>query len=151
MHIRHDGTLSRRQVDRVASVRGGEPSPFRQNWTISLNRVRPYKQILASASYDASIYLFADDPDSDWSPFQKLNPSLPETPASVLSADPSSSSVTTDSSPSDFVVPPLQDPETVWSVAFSPCGQYLASGGDGGGIRIWERRCAPSPEDTLRL
>jgi hypothetical protein len=28
-----------------------------------------------------------------------------------------------------FVVPPLKEPETIWSLAFSPCGMYLASGG----------------------
>jgi WD40 repeat protein len=36
-------------------------------------------------------------------------------------------------------VPPLLEDETVWSLAFSPCGMFMASGGDLGGIRIWAR------------
>lgn len=56
---------------------------------------------------------------------------------------------TTDTAALDFVVPPLQDPETVWSLAFSPCGQWLASGGDGGGVRIWERRYGSSCRTAL--
>jgi WD40 repeat protein len=82
------------------------------------------------------MYLFADDPDSDWSPFQKLNPSLPITKAQRTAAKPAIS----EAEEIPFTIPALQEPETVWSVAFSPCGNYLASGGDGGGIRIWERR-----------
>lgn len=95
----------------------------------------PHEEILASASYDAYIFLFYDDPDSDWCLFQKLKPSLPCKPAT------SSSTTSTASTKADlgFSIPPLQDPETVWSLAFSPCGKYLASGGDGGGIRLWAR------------
>lgn len=36
-------------------------------------------------------------------------------------------------------VPPLLEDETVWSLVFSPCGRYMASGGDLGGVRIWAR------------
>lgn len=28
---------------------------------------------------------------------------------------------------------------TVWTLAFSPCGKWMASAGDGGEIRFWER------------
>nr|ODO04327.1 WD40 repeat protein Ciao1 [Cryptococcus depauperatus CBS 7855] len=36
-------------------------------------------------------------------------------------------------------VPPLEEDETIWSLAWSPCGRFLASGGDNGGIRLWQR------------
>jgi WD40 repeat protein len=36
-------------------------------------------------------------------------------------------------------VPPLEEDETVWCLAWSGCGGYLASGGDEGGVRIWKR------------
>lgn len=36
-------------------------------------------------------------------------------------------------------VPPLEEDETVWCLAWSGDGGYLASGGDEGGIRIWKR------------
>jgi WD40 repeat protein len=36
-------------------------------------------------------------------------------------------------------VPPLEEDETVWALAWSPCGKFLASGGDLGGVRLWER------------
>jgi WD40 repeat protein len=110
-------------------------------------------KILASASYDASILLFADDPDADWGPFQKLQPSLPAQTAKVAQdlVDPTSRPVSTtvaedadrtEDSKIDndvFEIPPLKEPETIWSLAFSPCGMFLASGGDNGGIRIWAR------------
>ncbi|KAJ9104583.1 hypothetical protein QFC21_002081 [Naganishia friedmannii] len=108
--------------------------------------------ILASASYDASILLFADNPDADWGPFQKLQPSLPAVNPIVNSGvintsdngdvaiseqeEAQETGVTTNDS---FTVPALKDPETIWSLAFSPCGMFLASGGDNGGIRIWAR------------
>ncbi|KAJ9098550.1 hypothetical protein QFC19_006318 [Naganishia cerealis] len=108
--------------------------------------------ILASASYDASILLFADDPDADWGPFQKLQPSLPAvdpTMASGLNSqdeqmslagdEAKPSSADNDDKNDEFTVPALKDPETIWSLAFSPCGMFLASGGDNGGIRIWAR------------
>lgn len=112
-------------------------------------------QILASASYDASILLFADDPDADWGPFQKLQPTLPAqnpdvspdlkdhlsrpTAATQSAGDDVEAGDTTRADGDEFVVPPLKEPETIWSLAFSPCGMYLASGGDNGGIRLWAR------------
>lgn len=53
MHGRTHGTLSRRQVRRLASKRGA--------------------QILASASYDDTIKLYIDDPSEDWYCFQTLS------------------------------------------------------------------------------
>lgn len=82
----------------------------------------PSLELLVSASYDASMLVYADDPDSDWCPIQRLAP-----PG------------TRDEAIKDDFVPPLQDPETVWSVAFSPDGQLLASGGDSGQIRVWSQ------------
>jgi WD40 repeat protein len=110
-------------------------------------------QILASASYDASILLFADDPDADWGPFQKLQPSLPaqnpdvapdlvdhpSRPPRAADADTEKQGDGLPSENDEFVIPPLKEPETIWSLAFSPCGMFLASGGDNGGIRIWAR------------
>lgn len=90
-------------------------------------------QILASASYDASVLLFADDPDSDWCPFQKLEtrtqPHMP--PSSIVGM--------ADDDDGEIIIPPLKEPDTVWSAAFSPDGRYLATGGDSGGIVFWWR------------
>ncbi|KAJ9115131.1 hypothetical protein QFC22_005461 [Naganishia vaughanmartiniae] len=111
----------------------------------------PKEEILASASYDASILLFADDPDADWGPFQKLQPSLPavDPPVAPGIITPDNGNVSTSeqkearetlpTTDDEFPVPALKDPETIWSLAFSPCGMFLASGGDNGGIRIWAR------------
>ncbi|KAI5454151.1 Cytosolic iron-sulfur protein assembly protein [Naganishia albida] len=113
----------------------------------------PREEILASASYDASILLFADDTDADWGPFQKLQPSLPalipevvpdlvDHPSRPARAGETERKNSADGETPDnyeFVIPPLKEPETIWSLAFSPCGMFLASGGDNGGIRIWAR------------
>ncbi len=99
----------------------------------------PTEEILASGSYDASILMLADDPDGDWSPFQKLQPKKTAVqPEGGASSGPASALVT-EATPSPFVIPPLKELETIWSLAFSPCGRYLASGGDAGGLRIWQR------------
>lgn len=86
-----------------------------------------------------------DDPDGDWCIFQKLHPQLPPTP--LVIQNPSSSLVaalspdeTERKAEVELKVPPLQEDETVWSLAWSPCGRYLASGGDIGGIRLWTRK-----------
>lgn len=94
----------------------------------------PSEEILASGSYDASILMLADDPDGDWSPFQKLQPKK----AAVEPSRPEEAAAPT-APASSLTIPPLKEPETIWSLAFSPCGRYLASGGDGGGLRIWQR------------
>lgn len=152
MYIGHDGAYAGCESARMASQ--GRGALVVKSWAFSdliLPRLCP--QVLASASYDASILLFADDPDADWGPFQKLQPSLPAQTAKVAQDlfDPSTRSVSTtavgvadhtDDSKTDtdeFEIPPLKDPETIWSLAFSPCGMFLASGGDNGGIRIWAR------------
>ncbi|WVF69487.1 hypothetical protein IAT40_004264 [Kwoniella sp. CBS 6097] len=106
----------------------------------------PHEEILASASYDSHIHLAFDDPDSDWTIFQKAHAKLPATPLTIPST--SSPALIAALMPSaeekaaeeKLVVPPLEEDETVWSLAWSPCGKYLASGGDTGGIRIWRRR-----------
>ncbi|EIW68121.1 hypothetical protein TREMEDRAFT_33145 [Tremella mesenterica DSM 1558] len=45
-------------------------------------------------------------------------------------------------------IPPLLEDETVWCLSWSPCGKYLASGGDRGGIRIWTRN-GSNPDSQL--
>nr|XP_019046821.1 WD40 repeat protein Ciao1 [Kwoniella bestiolae CBS 10118]OCF25751.1 WD40 repeat protein Ciao1 [Kwoniella bestiolae CBS 10118] len=95
----------------------------------------PHEEILASASYDSHIHLAFDDPDSDWMLFQKLHAKLPPTPL-TLSHD----------SPASLINALIPSP-TVWSLAFSPDGGYLASGGDLGGIRIWKRQ-GNQPDST---
>lgn len=84
-----------------------------------------------------------DDPDGDWCLFQKLSPSLPAADLHITSATPAlllgMSDTEAEKAATDLVVPPLQDSETVWSLAWSPCGRFLASGGDRGGIRLWAR------------
>ncbi|KAK4685225.1 cytosolic iron-sulfur protein assembly protein CIAO1, partial [Tremellales sp. Uapishka_1] len=104
----------------------------------------PHEEILASASYDSHIHLLFDDPDSDWCPFQKLQPHLPAAPLTI----PSTSTALVGAlmpTPKEkeanesLIIPPLVEDETVWTLAWSPCGKYLASGGDTGGIRIWTR------------
>ncbi|TNY19428.1 WD40 repeat-like protein [Rhodotorula diobovata] len=83
----------------------------------------PTDELLASASYDDTIKLYAADPfDDEWTCIHTLVPS---------------------SSPG---TPP---PGTVWTLSFSPCGRYLASGGDDCSIRLWERVPRDSPT-TLR-
>lgn len=147
MYFGHDGAYTGCQDAYLASERRGM---FNVQATIYSMLNKPL-QILASASYDASILLFADDPDADWGPFQKLQPSLPAvhpTVAPGVRATDNDSSPTpmqeeaeeTSLAPTDeFTIPALKDPETIWSLAFSPCGMFLASGGDNGGIRIWAR------------
>lgn len=98
-----------------------------------------------------------DDPDGDWCIFQKLHPKLPlsqiNIPRSDAAASPSQGQISAYNSlvtallptPEEreaetyLNVPPLLEDETVWSLAWSPCGRFLASGGDLGGIRIWAR------------
>jgi WD40 repeat protein len=99
---------------------------------LSADKGTPTLKILASGSYDASILLFADDPDGDWSPFQKLQPKK----AAVA---PSKTIKPAALAHGSISIPPLKEAETVWSLSFSPCGRYLASGGDGGGVRLWQR------------
>lgn len=101
-------------------------------------------QLLASASYDSYIHLMFDDPDSDWTLLQKLRPSLDATELVIpSSASPSLLEALSPTEPEkeaqSLDVPPLREPETVWALAWSPDGRYLASGGDQGGIRLWER------------
>jgi WD40 repeat protein len=85
-----------------------------------------------------------DDPDSDWTLIQRLAPALPPTPLQVPgSASPSLVEALSPPPPEKEAqaldVPPLREPETVWALAWSPDGLFLASGGDGGGVRLWER------------
>jgi WD40 repeat protein len=132
MYLRNDGAFARCKEPRLAPI-GRSKAPllhFRRSTLIAFSI-----KILASASYDASVYLFADDPDSDWSPFQKLNPSLAVTATATTTDD-----MQVEPDEDDFEIPALVEPETVWAVAFSPCGGYLASGGDLGGVRIWTRK-----------
>jgi WD40 repeat protein len=111
---------------------------------VDLGRANP--QILASASYDSHIHLMYDDPDSDWLCFQKLHAKLPQAPINLPSS--SSSDLvsalfpTQEESEADASIdlPPLEEDETVWSLAWAPGGEYLASGGDDGGIRLWTRQ-----------
>ncbi|WRT64488.1 uncharacterized protein IL334_001420 [Kwoniella shivajii] len=106
----------------------------------------PHEEILASASYDSHIHLAFDDPDSDWMIFQKLHPKLIPTPLSIPNTSPTSlinaliPTAEEKEADEQLDVPPLEEDETVWSLAFSPDGGYLASGGDLGGIRIWKRQ-----------
>jgi len=84
-----------------------------------------------------------DDPDSDWCLFQKLRPALPAADLTINSSSPHLLSAMADSeaeaAAGDLVVPPLVEAETVWALVWSPCGRFLASGGDRGGIRLWAR------------
>lgn len=101
------------------------------------------RQILASASYDSHIHLLYDDPDSDWLCFQKLHPKLPQTPLTLPSASPLVPLIFASKQEQEaeeaIQLPPLEEDETVWSLAWAPDGQFMASGGDNGGIRIWTR------------
>jgi WD40 repeat protein len=84
-----------------------------------------------------------DDPDSDWTLFQKLRPALAAADLTIAAGSTSLVSAMGDTpaeaAASELVVPPLVEAETVWSLAWSPCGRFLASGGDRGGIRLWAR------------
>lgn len=128
----------------MASTRRGEPSlPSTRIITlVTIGTVDDradadsISQILASASYDSHIHLLFDDPDGDWCAFQKLHPSLPPSAPNV----PPALAQAFKDGEEGFRVPPLMEDETVWSVAWSPCGRYMASGGDLGGVRIWARQ-----------
>lgn len=115
----------------------------------------PHEEILASASYDSYIHLAYDDPDSDWCIFQKLHPSLPSTPLTIPSTSPShliDALVPTEEekkAEAELQVPPLEEHETVWCLAWSPDGRWLASGGDNGGIRLW-RRTGTQPDSAFK-
>ncbi|ORX35885.1 WD40-repeat-containing domain protein [Kockovaella imperatae] len=98
----------------------------------------PKEEVLASASYDSHIHLMFDDPDGDWCIFQKLHPKLPS--ARTQSSLPELSPTADEKAIESLNIPPLEEDETVWCLAWSPCGRYLASGGDRGGIRIWRRK-----------
>ncbi|WVO14924.1 hypothetical protein L204_102564 [Cryptococcus depauperatus] len=115
----------------------------------------PHEEILASASYDSHIHLAFDDPESDWCIFQKLHPSLPASPLTIPTTSspglidalvPSKEEREADEA---LHVPPLEEDETIWSLAWSPCGRFLASGGDNGGIRLWQRTGSQS-DSSLR-
>ncbi|CAK9779745.1 WD40 repeat-like protein [Cutaneotrichosporon oleaginosum] len=104
----------------------------------------PHDELLASASYDSNIHLMFDDPDSDWTLIQRLQPALAPSPLELPStASPSLREALSPTPPEKEAealdVPPLREPETVWSLAWSPDGKFLASGGDQGGVRLWER------------
>ena len=118
----------------------------RRGWKIRSHcqrRIEADRQILASASYDSHIHLMYDDPDSDWLCFQKLHPKLPQTPITLSSSSPLVPAIfpSRDEQEAEEAInlPPLEEDETVWSLAWAPGGQYLASAGDNGGIRIWSR------------
>ena len=85
-----------------------------------------------------------DDPDSDWLCFQKLHGKLSPSPLSLPPSSPLATSLypTKEEREADASIdlPPLEEDETVWSLAWAPGGSYLASGGDNGGIRIWTRQ-----------
>ncbi|KAL1407010.1 Glycerol kinase [Vanrija albida] len=104
----------------------------------------PKEEILASASYDAHVHLMFDNPDGDWEAFQRLDPALPAADLHIPAS--ASAALLAEMGPSAaelagraVEVPPLAEAETVWSLAWSPCGKYLATGGDSGGIRLWAR------------
>lgn len=112
-------------------------------------------QILASASYDSHIHLLFDDPDSDWLCFQKLHPKRPQTAVTLPSTSPlvpilfpSPAELEADEA---IKLPPLEEDETVWCLAWAPGGQYLASGGDNGGIRIWSRQYVISTAAAVEM
>ncbi|BEI90349.1 uncharacterized protein CcaverHIS019_0304190 [Cutaneotrichosporon cavernicola] len=104
----------------------------------------PHDELLASASYDSNIHLMFDDPDSDWTLVQRLKPALEATPLEIpATASPSLREALSPTPPEKEAlaldIPPLVEDETVWSIAWSPNGRFLASGGDCGGVRLWER------------
>ncbi|WVR04866.1 hypothetical protein IAU60_001878 [Kwoniella sp. DSM 27419] len=106
----------------------------------------PHEEVLASASYDSHIHLAFDDPDSDWTIFQKAHPKLSAVPLTIPRTSSPALIKALMPSPEEkeaedhIEVPPLEEDETVWCLAWSPCGRYFASGGDSGGIRIWTRK-----------
>jgi WD40 repeat protein len=85
-----------------------------------------------------------DDPDSDWLCFQKLHAKLPASAITLPSSSPLVPALfpTKEEQEADESIdlPPLEEDETVWSLAWAPGGEYLASGGDSGGIRLWSRQ-----------
>lgn len=77
-----------------------------------------------------------DDPDGDWGLYQKLRPRLPPVDAPVI---PALTLTAEEEDGASLEVPELEEAETVWALAWSPCGGYLASAGDRGGIRLWKK------------
>lgn len=86
-----------------------------------------------------------DDPDSDWFLHQKLRPAMPKKEIPALLSDMRTEE---ERDEEGLEVPPLQEPETVWCLAWTPDGKYLASGGDTGGIRLWRRKAGTSGQSS---
>jgi WD40 repeat protein len=93
-----------------------------------------------------------DDPDGDWCLFQKLRPTLPAADLTITADTPhlrtGMAPTPAEAAAASLTVPPLVEAETVWSLAWSPCGRFLASGGDHGGLRLWART-GTNPDSEL--